>query len=222
MITATDLELRAGSRILLSDATLRVQPGDRIGLVGRNGAGKTTTMRVLAGEGEPYAGTVTASGAGRLPAAGPARGRPRPSPPRTGCSRPAGWTSCCATWRRRRPRCPSWSTARERRGGHASTGASRSGSPRSAATPRRARPPGSARNLGLPDRVLDQTMQHALGRPAAPRRAGPDPVRGLRRRRRGSAERDDAAARRAHEPPRRRLDHLAALVPVRATTAGSS
>ena len=42
MITTTDLELRAGSRILLSGATLRVQPGDRIGLVGRNGAGKTT------------------------------------------------------------------------------------------------------------------------------------------------------------------------------------
>jgi ATPase subunit of ABC transporter with duplicated ATPase domains len=58
VITATDLELRAGSRILLSGATLRVQPGDRIGLVGRNGAGKTTSMRVLAGEGEPYAGSV--------------------------------------------------------------------------------------------------------------------------------------------------------------------
>ncbi|HEX5811519.1 MAG TPA: ATP-binding cassette domain-containing protein, partial [Pseudonocardia sp.] len=68
MITATDLELRAGSRILLSDATLRVQPGDRIGLVGRNGAGKTTSMRVLAGEGEPYGGTVTANGpVGYLP-----------------------------------------------------------------------------------------------------------------------------------------------------------
>ena len=43
-------------------AALRVQPGDRIGLVGRNGAGKTTTMRILAGEGEPYAGSVTRSG----------------------------------------------------------------------------------------------------------------------------------------------------------------
>ena len=58
MISASDLELRAGSRILLAGATLRVQPGDRIGLVGRNGAGKTTTMRVLAGEGEPYGGEV--------------------------------------------------------------------------------------------------------------------------------------------------------------------
>ena len=59
MITATGLELRAGSRILLSDTTLRVQPGDRIGLVGRNGAGKTTSLKVLAGEGEPYTGAVT-------------------------------------------------------------------------------------------------------------------------------------------------------------------
>ncbi|GAA4861685.1 ABC-F family ATP-binding cassette domain-containing protein [Saccharopolyspora rosea] len=62
MISATGLELRAGSRILLSDATLRVQPGDRIGLVGRNGAGKTTTLRVLAGEGEPYGGEVLRRG----------------------------------------------------------------------------------------------------------------------------------------------------------------
>jgi ATPase subunit of ABC transporter with duplicated ATPase domains len=62
LIAATDLELRAGSRILLSGAALRVQPGDRIGLVGRNGAGKTTTLRVLAGEGQPYAGEVRRGG----------------------------------------------------------------------------------------------------------------------------------------------------------------
>jgi ATPase subunit of ABC transporter with duplicated ATPase domains len=68
MITATDLELRAGTRILLSDATLRVQPGDRIGLVGRNGAGKTTSLRVLAGEGEPYGGELLRKGdVGYLP-----------------------------------------------------------------------------------------------------------------------------------------------------------
>jgi ATPase subunit of ABC transporter with duplicated ATPase domains len=62
VITATDLELRAGARILLSDTTLRVQPGDRIGLVGRNGAGKTTTLRVLAGETAPYGGEVHRAG----------------------------------------------------------------------------------------------------------------------------------------------------------------
>jgi ATPase subunit of ABC transporter with duplicated ATPase domains len=64
VITATDLEVRAGARTLLlaEGPALRVQPGDRIGLVGRNGAGKTTTMRILAGEGEPYAGMITRTG----------------------------------------------------------------------------------------------------------------------------------------------------------------
>jgi ATPase subunit of ABC transporter with duplicated ATPase domains len=64
VITATDLEVRAGARTLLSTegSALRIQPGDRIGLVGRNGAGKTTTMRILAGEGEPYAGRIERTG----------------------------------------------------------------------------------------------------------------------------------------------------------------
>jgi ATPase subunit of ABC transporter with duplicated ATPase domains len=64
VITATDLEVRAGARTLLfaDGPALRIQPGDRIGLVGRNGAGKTTTLRILAGESEPYAGTVSRTG----------------------------------------------------------------------------------------------------------------------------------------------------------------
>ncbi len=59
MITATGLELRAGTRILLADTSLRLHHGDRVGLVGRNGAGKTTTLRVLAGEALPHGGTVS-------------------------------------------------------------------------------------------------------------------------------------------------------------------
>ena len=64
MIVTEDLEVRVGARTLLDapGQLLRVQPGDRIGLVGRNGAGKTTTMRILAGEGEPYGGKVIRSG----------------------------------------------------------------------------------------------------------------------------------------------------------------
>jgi ATPase subunit of ABC transporter with duplicated ATPase domains len=61
VITVQDVELRAGARLLLSGVTFRVQPGDRIGLVGRNGAGKTTLTKVLAREGLPAAGTVTHS-----------------------------------------------------------------------------------------------------------------------------------------------------------------
>ena len=68
MIVASGIELRAGSRILLDDASFRVAPGDRVGLVGRNGAGKTTLTKVLAGQGQAAAGTVTTSGeVGYLP-----------------------------------------------------------------------------------------------------------------------------------------------------------
>jgi ATPase subunit of ABC transporter with duplicated ATPase domains len=68
MITATALDLRAGPRLLLGDATFRIAPGDRVGLVGRNGAGKTTLTRVLSGEAHPASGQVTRSGhVGYLP-----------------------------------------------------------------------------------------------------------------------------------------------------------
>ncbi|HEV7931548.1 MAG TPA: ABC-F family ATP-binding cassette domain-containing protein [Actinomadura sp.] len=68
MIIANDVELRAASRLLIEGATFRVNPGDRVGFVGRNGAGKTTLTRVLAGEGVPAAGSVSHSGAiGYLP-----------------------------------------------------------------------------------------------------------------------------------------------------------
>jgi ATPase subunit of ABC transporter with duplicated ATPase domains len=61
VITAQDVELRAGARLLLENVTFRVQPGDRIGLVGRNGAGKTTLTKTLAKETLPAAGSITHS-----------------------------------------------------------------------------------------------------------------------------------------------------------------
>ena len=68
MLTCTDLELRAGARLLLEHATFRVGPGDRVGLVGRNGAGKTTLTRVLAGDTAAAAGSVSRTGdVGYLP-----------------------------------------------------------------------------------------------------------------------------------------------------------
>ncbi|HZC40056.1 MAG TPA: ATP-binding cassette domain-containing protein, partial [Streptosporangiaceae bacterium] len=68
MIAATGLELRAGARLLLAEATFQVSAGDKIGLVGRNGAGKTTLARVLAGEALPAGGTVRRDGTiGYLP-----------------------------------------------------------------------------------------------------------------------------------------------------------
>jgi len=48
-----------GERQVIRDFTLRVQRGDRIGLVGANGSGKTTLLRLLTGELPPDAGSVT-------------------------------------------------------------------------------------------------------------------------------------------------------------------
>ena len=68
VITASHVEVRVGARVLLEDASFRVGPGDRIGLVGRNGAGKTTLTKMLAGEGQPAAGSIGRSGpVGYLP-----------------------------------------------------------------------------------------------------------------------------------------------------------
>jgi len=68
MIVASEIELRAGARLLLDDASFQVAAGDRIGLVGRNGAGKTTLAKVLAGQAQPASGSVRRSGTvGYLP-----------------------------------------------------------------------------------------------------------------------------------------------------------
>ncbi len=68
MISASDIELRAGARLLMDDVSFQVAAGDKIGLVGRNGAGKTTLLKVLAGEGQPAAGAVRSGGTiGYLP-----------------------------------------------------------------------------------------------------------------------------------------------------------
>src|SRR6478672_7864532 len=68
VITVSQLEVRAGARLLMDDVSFRIAAGDRVGLVGRNGAGKTTLTRILAGEALPASGSVTSSGSiGYLP-----------------------------------------------------------------------------------------------------------------------------------------------------------
>ena len=57
MITAHQLEVRAGARLLMENVSFRVAAGDKVGLVGRNGAGKTTLTRILAGRGLPASGS---------------------------------------------------------------------------------------------------------------------------------------------------------------------
>ncbi|MGW5947605.1 ATP-binding cassette domain-containing protein, partial [Streptomyces celluloflavus] len=62
MITVRGINVRVGARLLLSDLSFHIAPGDRIGLVGRNGAGKTTLMHTLTGQLPPADGSITRTG----------------------------------------------------------------------------------------------------------------------------------------------------------------
>lgn len=62
MITVENLAIDVGARRLMSEVSFRVNPGDKIGLVGRNGAGKTTLTRTLSGELQPAEGSITVTG----------------------------------------------------------------------------------------------------------------------------------------------------------------
>ncbi|HEY0950197.1 ABC-F family ATP-binding cassette domain-containing protein, partial [Nocardioides sp.] len=58
VIDVEDVDLVRGDRQLLSHATWRLGPGDRVGIVGVNGAGKTSVLSLLSGELTPSAGRV--------------------------------------------------------------------------------------------------------------------------------------------------------------------
>src|SRR5689334_1369679 len=59
ILTATGVVVRYGEQSILDRATLAIEEGDRIGLVGRNGCGKTTFLKLLAGVQAPDSGTVS-------------------------------------------------------------------------------------------------------------------------------------------------------------------
>src|SRR4051812_35625585 len=59
VIEADQVSKGYGERPIIRDFTLRIQRGDRIGIVGPNGAGKTTLLRLLTGELQPDSGKVT-------------------------------------------------------------------------------------------------------------------------------------------------------------------
>jgi ABC transport system ATP-binding/permease protein len=61
VINADNVAKGFGDRAIIKDFTLRIQRGDRIGIVGANGTGKTTLIRLLTGETLPDSGKVTLS-----------------------------------------------------------------------------------------------------------------------------------------------------------------
>lgn len=49
---------RSGPVSVLKDVNLTIQPGERVGILGRNGAGKSTLIRLISGAEQPTTGSV--------------------------------------------------------------------------------------------------------------------------------------------------------------------
>ncbi|MCZ0954115.1 MAG: ATP-binding cassette domain-containing protein, partial [Rhodospirillaceae bacterium] len=53
-----DVSLAFGDQVILREANMRLEPGERVCLIGRNGSGKSSTLKLLTGEIEPDEGRV--------------------------------------------------------------------------------------------------------------------------------------------------------------------
>ena len=58
LLTLAGIQHAFATRTVLDGATLSVEPGEKIGLVGRNGAGKSTLLRIITGELQPDHGSM--------------------------------------------------------------------------------------------------------------------------------------------------------------------
>ena len=59
MITVENISKSYGAQTLFENVSFRVNPRERVGLVGRNGHGKTTLFRLITGEEHPDDGKIT-------------------------------------------------------------------------------------------------------------------------------------------------------------------
>ena len=66
LLILDDVKKHFGAQEILRGASLRLDPGDKVGLVGRNGGGKTTILRLIEGLEQPDWGSVTLRKKGRL------------------------------------------------------------------------------------------------------------------------------------------------------------
>lgn len=66
ILSFNNISVSFGGPLLLDGATLRIEGGERIGLLGRNGSGKSTLIRVLNGDIPPDGGEIVKNGAVRV------------------------------------------------------------------------------------------------------------------------------------------------------------
>lgn len=66
MLTANDISIKYGERVLLDHLNFVIKDKDRVGLVGRNGAGKSTLLKVIAGNISPDTGKIARPGSSSL------------------------------------------------------------------------------------------------------------------------------------------------------------
>ena len=58
MISASNITLSYGKRVLFKDVNIKFTPGNCYGLIGANGAGKSTFLKILSGEVEADKGDI--------------------------------------------------------------------------------------------------------------------------------------------------------------------
>src|SRR5262245_17649469 len=62
MLTASDISMNFGTKVLFENVNVTFNNWERYGLTGPNGSGKSTFMKILSNELEPMAGSVSARG----------------------------------------------------------------------------------------------------------------------------------------------------------------
>lgn len=58
MLNIHNLSISFGGEFLFEEVSFRLNPGDRVGLIGKNGAGKSTMLKLLSGEMQPDTGVI--------------------------------------------------------------------------------------------------------------------------------------------------------------------
>lgn len=66
MISARNVTLSYGKRVLFKDVNLKFTPGNCYGLIGANGAGKSTFLKILSGEIQPDRGDISVGNGERI------------------------------------------------------------------------------------------------------------------------------------------------------------